>query len=113
MSAVVASGTQTCIPATNHVLLDSTVAGSFVLVLDCAALTGTDVLNVQLLRKVLSTSTLRKIVDQNILGADIDAGEEPIFQSIPIASPGFEYTAQVKLTVGAVNRNIGFSVETV
>lgn len=114
MSAVVADGIQALtVVGGVQVICTSTQAGSFVLSLDASPLTTVDILLVEVKRKLRTGSTLRTILKHTIRGVDIDAGMEPLHQSIPIASAGFSYVAQLTLTVGAGTRNIEFSVELV
>lgn len=117
MSAIVSEATQTCVAggASPATIVNSAQAGSFVLIIDASALTGIDVLNVKIQRKVRSSGTLRTILDFDIYGTDIDAGTEPVFYSIPVPSPGgsISIVAILNLTAGASNRAIPFSYESV
>lgn len=115
MSAVIAEGTQVCAPLTPVQIANLTNAGSVLLVLDCAALSGIDVLLVEIARKARASTTLRNYITQRIKGIDIDAGIEPVHISIPVPVPGggVAFVATLTLTVGLSNRSIPYSVELV
>lgn len=112
MSSVEAEGTQLCVINTEHELVNTSLVGSFVLILDLAALAQGDVVTVRLKRKVRSSTTLREAFRHTFYGARIVAGDEPVAQSVPIASPGHQLVATLQQTLGT-GRSFPWSLERV
>lgn len=113
MPSVEGSGLQVCTLATEHTLFNSALSRSFVLVLDMSPALSGDVFVVRLKRKVRTSSTLREVLRYEIEGGDIVEGAEPIFQSIPVVSPGFQFVATLQQSAGSAGRSIEYSVESV
>jgi len=98
------SGTQTATIGTTHTLATPTAGKTYVLFIDLTNMTATDVLDVFLQAKVLSTSTLRNVYSLTIAGVQSD----PNFMSIPIpAVNGVQF--QIKQTAGT-GRSYDWSV---
>lgn len=112
MSIVETSGAQVCVVGTEHDLINTSLSRSFVLCLDMSPAVAGDFFEVRLKRKLRTSSTLRELMRYEIDGASIAEGDEPIFQSIPVASPGFQFVATIKQVAGT-SRTIEYSVESV
>ena len=98
------SGTQTATIGTTHTLATPTAGKTYVLFIDLTNMTATDVLDIFLQAKVLSTSTLRNVYSLTIAGVQSD----PNFMSIPIpAVNGVQF--QIKQTAGT-GRSYDWSV---
>lgn len=107
MAITVTDGTQTAIPGTEHTLNAPTASGIYVLVVDCNALSGTEVVELRAKEKVLSGGTERVVT----LSAFPAGLTEPIARSIPYTWP---YGGTFTLTqVGGSSRSFPWSVHKV
>ncbi len=103
--AQVASGTQAATVGTLHVLHAPTTLGkTFVLYVDCTALTGTDVVEIGVRDKTLSTSALAVVRTETLAGVQA----EPVLMTVPLPSVhGCDFT--LRQTAGT-GRSYPFSL---
>ena len=95
MAASVASGTQTATVGTEHTLHTSTLAKTFVLIVDTDNLANGDTLELRVKTKVLSTSTSRLAYAASFSHAQA----APVKLSIPVVSL-HELVVTLKQTAG-------------
>lgn len=108
MTVTVSSdGTQSATPGTEHTLYAPSTAGIYVLVVDCNALSGAEVVELYAKEKVLSGGTERVVT----VGVFPSGMAEPISRSIPYSWPyGGTFTLK---QVGGSGRSFPWSVHKV
>jgi hypothetical protein len=110
--SVHASGTQTCVLTTEHVLVDETDSEGkvFDAILDLGNLTGAEVLEVRVHIKALSTGNLRRAYYAKYYGSQDDA---PALKSPIVYVPAMTIAKEWKLTIqqtGGTGRDVDWTV---